>query len=68
MPRVRDAILSAVSEADRLHKQFDTKARADKGESRIAVFEMLVDRDIPVLFRPLNGLLGAFLDDPCRGS
>ena len=67
MPRVRDAILSAVSEADRLHKQFDTKARADKGEGRIAVFEMLVDRDIPVLFRPLNGLLGAFLDDPAPG-
>ena len=31
------------------------------------VFEMLVDRDIPVLFRPLNGLLGAFLDDPAPG-
>jgi len=66
--RVRDAILSAGFEADRLHKQFDTKARADRGEGRIDVFEMLVDRDIPVMFRPLNGLLGAFLDDPAPGS
>ena len=67
MARVRDAILSAVSEADRLHKRFDTKARADSGEGRIDVFEMLVDRDIPVMFRPLSGLLGAFLDDPSPG-
>jgi Zn-dependent peptidase ImmA (M78 family) len=64
---VRDAILSAVSEADRLHKQFDTTARTDNGEGRINVFEMLVDRDIPVMFRPLQGLLGAFLDNPAPG-
>jgi Zn-dependent peptidase ImmA (M78 family)/predicted secreted protein len=67
MPDVRDAILSAVLEADRMHKQFDTKARADRGEGRINVFEMLVDRDIPVMFRPLDGLLGAFLDKPSPG-
>ena len=67
MPDVRDAILSAVLEADRLHKRFDTKVRADRGEGRINVFEMLVDRDIPVMFRPLDGLLGAFLDKPSPG-
>ena len=67
MAALRDAILSAVSEADRLHQQFDTKARADKGAGRIDVFEMLVDRDVPVIFRPLQGLLGAFLDNPAPG-
>ncbi len=67
MARVRDAILSAVAEADRLHQRFDTKVRANSGEGRINVFEMLVDRDIPVMFRPLNGLLGAFLDNPMPG-
>ena len=67
MALVRDAILSAVSEADRLHKQFDTKARTDNGEGRINVFEMLVHRDVPVMFRPLKGLLGAFLDNPAPG-
>ena len=30
MARVRDAILSAVAEADRLHQRFDTKARANR--------------------------------------
>lgn len=67
MAGVRDAILSAVAEADRLHQRFDTKVRANSGEGRIDVFEMLVDRDIPVMFRPLNGLLGAFLDNPMPG-
>ena len=43
------------------------KARADTGEGRIDVFGMLVDRDIPVMFRPLKNLLGAFIDDPRQG-
>lgn len=63
----RDAILNAVLEADRLHKQFDTKARAERGEGRIDVFGMLVSRDIPVMFKPLKGLLGAYIDDPDKG-
>ncbi len=63
----RADILDAVLEADRLHKEFDTKARTERGESRINVFEMLIRRDIPVLFRPLRNLLGAFIDDPGQG-
>jgi len=63
----RDAILNAVLEADRLHKEFDTKARAERGEGRIDVFGMLVQRDIPVMFRPLKGLLGAYIDSPDQG-
>ena len=67
MARVRAAIMSAIVAADRLHEQFDTKVRADRGEGRIDVFGMLVARDIPVMFRPLKALLGAFLDDPSPG-
>jgi Zn-dependent peptidase ImmA (M78 family) len=63
----RDDILNAVYEAERLHKEFDTKARAEAGEGRIHVFGMLVKRDIPVMFRPLKKLLGAFIDDPDKG-
>ncbi len=66
MPR-RDDILNAVYEAERLHKEFDTKARAEAGEGRIDVFGMLVKRDVPVMFRPLKNLLGAFIDDPDKG-
>ena len=63
----RDAILDAVVEADRLHKEFATQARAERGEGRIDVFGMLVRRDIPVMVRPLRGLLGAYIDNPDRG-
>lgn len=63
----RDAILNAVLEADRLHKEFDTKARAERGEGRIDVFAMLLRRGIPVMFRPLKGLLGAYIDNPDQG-
>lgn len=46
-----------------------TRARrcAKSGEGRIDVFGMLVDRDIPVMFRPLRNLLGAYLDEPGQG-
>ena len=60
----RDDILNAVVEADRLHREFDTEARAERGEGRIDVFGMLVKRNIPVMFRPLKKLLGAFVNDP----
>jgi Zn-dependent peptidase ImmA (M78 family) len=63
----RDDILNAVDEAERLHEEFGTKARAEGGEGRIDVFGMLVKRDIPVMFRPLKNLLGAFIDDPHPG-
>jgi len=63
----RDAILNAVLEADRLHKEFDTKARTEGGAGRVDVFGMLAQRDIPVMFRPLKGLLGAYIDNPGQG-
>jgi Zn-dependent peptidase ImmA (M78 family) len=63
----RDEILTAVYEAGRLHKEFDSEARSKNGEGRIDVFGMLVHRDIPVMFRPLKNLLGAYLDAPSQG-
>jgi Zn-dependent peptidase ImmA (M78 family) len=60
-------ILKAAYEAERLHKEFDTKSRAEAGEGRIDVFGILVKRDVPVMFRPLKKLLGAFIDDPDKG-
>lgn len=66
MARRKD-ILHAVYEAERLHKEFDSRARAEAGEGRIDVFAMLVERDIPVMFQPLKNLLGAFVDTPDEG-
>jgi len=63
----RKEILEATLEADRLHSEFESKKHADDGDGRIDVFEMLWKRDIPVIFRPLKNLLGAFIDDPAEG-
>jgi Zn-dependent peptidase ImmA (M78 family) len=63
----RDDILNAVYEADRLHREFNSKTRVEAGEGRVDVFGMLVKRDVPVMFRPLKKLLGAFFDDPAKG-
>jgi hypothetical protein len=53
----REEILQAIYEADRLHVKYDSKARAERGEGRIDVFSMLLDRDIDLMFRPLKNLL-----------
>ncbi len=67
MANVRAAIMNAVLEADRLHQQFDTESRADSGDGRIDVYNMFLERGIPLMFQPLDGLLGAFIDDPRPG-
>jgi len=59
---MRTAILRAAQAADRLHKEFDTKTYTDGEEGRINVFDMMAQRDLPVMFRPLDKLLGAYLD------
>jgi Zn-dependent peptidase ImmA (M78 family) len=63
MADLRAAILSAAQEADRLHLEYDTRSRAEAGEGRIDVFDMLVRKDIPTMFQKLDKLLGAFLDE-----
>jgi Zn-dependent peptidase ImmA (M78 family) len=63
MADLRAAILNAAQQADRLHLEFDTRARAEAGEGRIDVFDMLVQKDIPTMFQKLDKLLGAFLDE-----
>ena len=59
----RDEILKAAYEADRLHREFGAKA----ADGRVNVFKMLINRDIPVIFRPLDKLLGAFVSEPDKG-
>lgn len=67
MVDTRAAIMNAVSAAARLHSQYGSEELADHGEGRVNVFQMLVEREIPLLFRPLIGLLGAFIKDPSPG-
>lgn len=67
MADIRAAILRAVQAADRLHKEFGTKTYTDGKEGRINVFGMMAGRDLPVMFRPLDKLLGAYLNEDSPG-
>src|SRR6266498_2727827 len=62
MADFRAAVLNAAQAADRLHLEYDTRSRADAGEGRIDVFDMLVQQNIPTMLEKMDKLLGAFLD------
>lgn len=67
MADTRTIILGAVAAAARLHREFRSEQAADSGNGRIDVFQMFSGCGIPLIFRPLNGLLGAYLDNPEPG-
>ena len=68
MTNVRKAVMEAVLEADRLHEEFDTRTTADREGGRVDVFGMFARRELPLMFRPLHGLLGAFIDGDAPGA
>jgi Zn-dependent peptidase ImmA (M78 family) len=67
MPTWREAVLEGVKEATRLHEQLATRAQIEATPSSIDVFAAIVQMNIPLMFRPLDGLLGTFLPKPAPG-
>jgi Zn-dependent peptidase ImmA (M78 family)/predicted secreted protein len=63
----RDAILSGALAATRLHQQSRTEEQLTLTRAPVDVFGALLRKETAVLFRPLQGLLGACLSDPARG-
>lgn len=57
----RDAVLQATMASERLHQELGTEARISAGSGRVDIFDVIQERDIFLLFRQLEGLLGAFL-------
>ena len=55
-------------EADRLHRTLRTRERAADGGGRIDVFDAIEKSGLALLFRPLDGLLGAFVREPEPGA
>src|SRR5262249_48341014 len=61
----REAILEGTQAAQRLHAQLRTKEAFERtGSSRIDVFQAAGTLGALLLFRPLSGLLGAYLGKP----
>lgn len=63
----RDAILEGAKAAARIHRQLDTRRHVESQPSSIDVFGTIVKQKIPLVFKPLDGLLGAYLPRPVPG-
>lgn len=63
----RQAVLGGVKEAARRHFQLGSQDRIKRGNSYVDVFNSITRLGLPLLFRPLNGLLGAYLTQPKPG-
>jgi Zn-dependent peptidase ImmA (M78 family) len=61
------AVRNGAMAAARLHVEFDTKAKMQSQGGSIDVFDAVLGVKLPLLLRPLNGLLGAYLPDPIPG-
>lgn len=61
----RDSILEGTAAAQRLHAKFGTRKALEMGRiGRIDVFQIAMQEGALLLFRPLKGLLGAYLGQP----
>ena len=67
MATVREAILEGVKEAQRFHDEIDVRHTVESAGGRIDVFGALLRYNVLLIFRPLDGLLGAYLSQPVRG-
>jgi Zn-dependent peptidase ImmA (M78 family)/predicted secreted protein len=67
MTDTRHAILRGKREAARLHREFGMRERIEQDGGRIDVFDTIVKCGVPLLFKPLDGLLGVFIDVPMPG-
>ncbi len=53
--------------AERLHRQLGSQQRVECDGDNIDVFGALVQLGVPLVLRPLKGLLGAYLREPALG-
>ena len=67
MADARTAILRGKRAAARLHRAFGMRERVEADGGRIDVFDTIVRSGVPLLFKPLDGLLGVFINDPMPG-
>lgn len=63
----REAILTGGREAARLHATLRSQEELNSTRGPVDVFGALLNNNVAVIFRPLKGLLGAYLTKPARG-
>ncbi|WP_437661311.1 ImmA/IrrE family metallo-endopeptidase [Sorangium sp. So ce1182] len=63
----RTSTLNGVKAAKELHDRLRTRAALGQGFTRVDVFRAVVDAGAFLLFRPLDGPLGLYIDEPAPG-
>lgn len=66
-PTYANAVRAGTMAGARLHTQLDLRKRIKLRGGNVDVFAAIQAVDLPLLLRPLQGLLGAYLDDPTPG-
>jgi len=61
------ARLDAVAAAKRLHRDLDLERIVTEGNGVVDVFEAIANLSIPLVFKPLNSVLGVCFPAPLRG-
>ncbi len=67
MKSVAIAIRRATLAAARLHRDLGLQADGALESGRIDVFDAIARLGVPLIFKPLEGLLGSYLSDPTPG-
>src|SRR5690242_12288806 len=62
-----EAVRNGTMAAARLHVQSDTRAAVQRLGGNVDVFGAALREQLPLLLRPLGGLLGAYIADPIPG-
>jgi hypothetical protein len=57
----REAVLSGVSRAAEVHSELGLKAEYEDGSRALDLIPVFQSLDLPLIFRPLKGLLGAYV-------
>jgi hypothetical protein len=63
----RTTVLDAVSEALRLHQRLGSQEKAQEVGGGVDVFGAILEQSVPLIFRPLDNLLGAYVTKPFAG-
>lgn len=63
----RDILLDAISEAGRLHQKMQSQQLVETRGGGVDVFGAILQLSVPLVFRPLDKLLGAFVPRPSAG-
>jgi len=63
----QEAVRNGVAAAGRLHRRFDLRAQLEAEPGAVDVFDLIAALDTPLMVRPLDGLLGAFVNVPIPG-